>query len=348
MGGVISVLRIFSKRMASRLFLSLSNLSLHNGGARGLKTIKCPPLSMEWKFKIHWNKPDYVYRYDLRKTGDVPLEPVDISRPIPEVVPAADRLAQSDPVTQKVLSLAYSAYSDRNRVHSKDLVDSVKRHRMDDDSVEARVARHTSSIRCLHVELETVLDRINVVGWAAGYDTTRRKGLRNMIRIHAARRHELLKDLRFMDYKRYEWLLGKLDVTFKNDVVFRHNIERRETIRRLFSEHRQRIHRSRRKELHEKMKEEHVSFLKEKVTKLRFVQKEEKELRLTSTIADSDITDAEEQLEAYLPKELPKESEWPGPGQWPYDNVWVRSDFVLKKKSRPYARFRVVETYDPR
>ncbi|CAG0892807.1 unnamed protein product [Cyprideis torosa] len=167
-----------------------------------------------------------------------------------------------------------------------------------------------------------------------------------IVRGQVQKRRRLLKELRFLDYRRFEWVLEQLNIRFQNYPAVTIRIDRRQALRRLFSEHRQRVHMERRKELHQKFLESQKEFLEEKIEKLKWIAEEEKELRLPSTVSEKDIEAAQERAKAYVPFELSPPPQWPGPGQWPYDTFFVRSDFVVKKTSRIFAHFQTLETYD--
>ena len=59
------------------------------------------------------------------------------------------------------------------------------------------------------------------------------------------------------------------------------------------------------------------------------------ELRLPATVTDADVEAAERQRDEYEERHIPKPTEWPGPGQWPYDNV--RSFLNASAAKRPVS-----------
>ncbi|CAG0892809.1 unnamed protein product [Cyprideis torosa] len=123
-----------------RRLLTLRISPVVSAQARPIYTVKCPPIRMEWKLKLHWEEPKPVPVYNPFKSGDLSSFPsnMDTKIPILEIQPAADVLAKSDPVTQRLLSLEYAPRREVFKLYLNELIKKVQRHRLDFDSEEVK------------------------------------------------------------------------------------------------------------------------------------------------------------------------------------------------------------------
>ena len=126
----------------------------------------------------------------------------------------------------------------------KDLVDEylsqlsskVRRHKLDEDSIEAWIARYTVMIRSLQklfVEITPEATMYNKTPGLVMKATGRMRTVRRIIGRMVNSRRLMLKRLRNTDFKRYEWVLEQLDLVFKEKPIFEEDVEREKHLMRL-------------------------------------------------------------------------------------------------------------------
>lgn len=109
------------------------------------------------------------------------------------------------------------------------------------------------------------------------------------------RRKKMLKWLRGWDYRRFEWLLEKLDLEYKPQPLVLFNIFRRDSMVRLTNQHCEQLRNNRLEEYKQKLQSQQVDFLAEKLTKLKFIREEQLALGIDATVSDTDIAKVQKQ-----------------------------------------------------
>lgn len=118
------------------------------------------------------------------------------------------------------------------------------------------------------------------------------------------KRKRLLKYLRRYDYKRFEWLLEKLDLLYKPEPLKRFNVYRKESLIRLTDIHCDTVRDQRLTKYRQELEAQQVDFLADKLKKLEFIRKEQIELGVDLTVSEEDIDAVRKQHD-----ELKKERE---------------------------------------
>lgn len=112
------------------------------------------------------------------------------------------------------------------------------------------------------------------------------------------RRYMVLRRLRNWDYKRFEWILEKLDIEFKPRPQHFIMIARKEGLRRLTHAHCDDVRNTRLTEYHKQLKAEQLPFLSEKLKNMEFIRNEQLELGVEVTITQKDVDDVRQKYEA--------------------------------------------------
>lgn len=109
------------------------------------------------------------------------------------------------------------------------------------------------------------------------------------------RRKKGLKELRKADYRRFEWLLEKLDLEYKPLPQTKFNIFRRDCLTRLASEHCDNFKQERLDEYKKVLQSQQVDFLADKLAKMQFIRSEQLELGADITVSEDDIAEVQKQ-----------------------------------------------------
>lgn len=124
-------------------------------------------------------------------------------------------------------------------------------------------------------------------------DVRRKVILKEMIE----KRKKFLKYLRRWDYKRFEWILEKLDLVYKPPPAKFHWITRKESLQKLTDLHCEQLKQQRLDEYRKILEEQQIPFLEDAIKKMEFIRKEQIDLEIPITITDEDIQNNKKQLE---------------------------------------------------
>nr|CAG4651134.1 EOG090X09BQ [Simocephalus serrulatus]SVE94353.1 EOG090X09BQ [Simocephalus serrulatus] len=222
---------------------------------------------------IEWVPPPKVSCLDPSKSGDrSPLPEVDLSRPqykFSRFKPAVQFTDREDIPAEirKIASLEFSPKNKQVQVIKHDVLSKIRRHEFDCSSLEAKIASLTIDIRNQqrHVK-ECKKDVISRV----------------VCKENIEKRHSLLKHLRRKDYKRFEWLLEKLDIVYHtqpNPIV---PVTRKGALTKLTTFYCDKIRNERLEAYKLELEKEKAVFAKEKAELGKWIEEEERELGLRS------------------------------------------------------------------
>lgn len=133
------------------------------------------------------------------------------------------------------------------------------------------------------------------------------------------KRRKWLKWLRRWDYKRYEWLLEKLDIEYKPRPEEFIMIARKESLRQLTRIHCDDIRTGRLADYRKQLEAEQLPFLSEKLKNLEFVRNEQIELGAEVTVTQKEIDDVRQkydELKAKRAAEQPDEDDGDKTKKW--------------------------------
>ncbi|XP_049941582.1 28S ribosomal protein S15, mitochondrial [Schistocerca serialis cubense] len=231
--------------------------------------------------KIKWVRPPKIPCIDPVKSGDLePAAEVDTNQLPPEFEKVEASKDISD-LAKRILSLDFRHANVTAKVARDEMVDSVKVHNLDKTSDEAVIAEMTARIRSLQRHMEQFpRDKKNKVV------------LKEMI----DRRKKRLKFLRAKDYKRFEWLLEKLQLEYRPPPDFFYRVTRKDSLRKLTAQHCTHIRRQRLYELRRSFEEQKPIFLQEKAEKLSWIRQQELECGVEPSVSEEDILKVQQQL----------------------------------------------------
>ncbi|XP_077287002.1 28S ribosomal protein S15, mitochondrial [Arctopsyche grandis] len=170
---------------------------------------------------IKWIRPERPPCFAPGPNGSGDVAPVVNPSPDVFAVPfqQSKSLLEADDMVKTIFSIDIQGSRAKHQVIIKNYLDLVKCHELDKYSPEAKIAKKTARIRYLQEHLEKCpLD----------------KGLKIKCKELIDKRNKSLKLLRRTDYKKYEWILEKLDLVFKAPAEDRYeDVTRKKSLMRL-------------------------------------------------------------------------------------------------------------------
>lgn len=238
--------------------------------------------------KIKWIKPEVLPAYKAERSGD--LEPLT---DIPDTAfgldyALSDELKDAPESVRKLFSVGFLGRREHSMLVRQEIMGRVRRHKYDELTAETRIARITAQIRCLQDVLEKCSK--NKVAKVAAQELI-------------DKRKKLLKFLRRYDYKKYEWLLEKLNIEYKLHPETLHRLSRRESLRKLTEIHCAEVKEKKLNEYRNLLESQQGPFLIEKLNALKFIRSEQEELKLPITVTEQDIKNVEKLYEEWKVKD---------------------------------------------
>lgn len=234
----------------------------------------------QYPILMKWNKPTRIETCNPAISGDIGgLEhfgEVDLGQPPVELEGAAS-LKEVDQEVRRILSLEFGRRRDLINKLRKNVGEQVKRHPLDESSLEYKITMHTITIRNFQRDL---IQRFPYKNQNLKHDLTHKIALRRA----------LLEKLREEDYKKFEWLLERLNLFYKPVPVYDHiEISRKKSIERLTNIWCDELKQHRLNGFRRRLEEEQPKFLRSKADKLNFIMQEEKDLGLDLTVTQAEI-----------------------------------------------------------
>lgn len=109
------------------------------------------------------------------------------------------------------------------------------------------------------------------------------------LKLKIDKRKKYLGYLRCWDYRRFEWILEKLDLVYKPYPEKFHWIARKESLRKLTKIHCSNIREERLAVYRKELESQQLGFLVKKIENLEFMRKEQIECRVPVTVSAEDI-----------------------------------------------------------
>lgn len=231
--------------------------------------------------KIKWVRPPKVPCIKPEKSGDLASHPPVDNKQYPLEFQNSEELKTADELVKRVFSLEFFPRRHSLRILKNDMINSVRRHGLDMGSAESRIAQMTADIR----NLQQIMEEFP-------RDKRCKVRLKELIDV----RKKWLKYLRCWDYRRFEWLLEKLDLVYKPPPSEFHWITRKDSLRKLTDKHCADIKQQRLDAYKASLEAQQVDFLQEKAQKLQWIRKEEKECGVEPTVSETDIEQVLKQL----------------------------------------------------
>ncbi|XP_032526834.2 small ribosomal subunit protein uS15m [Danaus plexippus] len=235
-----------------------------------------------------WVRPEYVPAYKPERSGDLEGLPMIPPSALPEEYALSDEIKNASEAVKQIFSIEHRGKKEYNKLVQKELINRIRRHQYDENTAETRIARITGHIRCLQDTLEKYPRNVKA-----------KQTAQELI----DRRKKLLKYLRQYDYKKFEWLLEKLNIVYKAHPESLHKLSRKESLRKLTEMHCEDIRQGKLAEYKNLLESQQGPFLKDKIDALKLIRSEQIELQLPITVTEQDIKKVEQQYEEWKVKD---------------------------------------------
>ncbi|XP_067141879.1 small ribosomal subunit protein uS15m [Centruroides vittatus] len=212
-----------------------------------------------------WERVRKVNPIDVAGDLDLTLPSLDPSTP-KSGFELSEQLKIANEDVKKIFTLSTASQKEINKLIMEEFLSRCQRHATDVTSPEARIALLTVKVRIL----------------ARTFKEHPRNKVVKVSLFHCIdKRNMLLRLLRQWDYRRFEWLLHELKITYREPKDGKQEkISRKGELRRLTREHCEKVKNEKLQKYHEKLKEQQEAFLKEKEDTLKWIAEEEKTLGL--------------------------------------------------------------------
>lgn len=265
--------------MSQRVFSALSH-TINNPQLYNLTFTR--NYAFKSDLKIKWVRPEKIPCTKPQKSGD--LEPIN-KIPSKEFVfdfKNSKELQDANDVVKKLFTLEFAPRSEVIRSYKQEMIDRVKRHSLDKDSIEVKIASWTGSIRSMQETLEQ-----------SPHDRKLKVKLKELI----DKRKKRLKFLRAWDYKRFEWLIEKLNIVYKPTPLENFPVTRKESLRKLTKLYCDKVRNDKLEDYKKQLQEQQPEFLQEKIRTLEYIRDEQKRLNVPVTVQQEEIDNAKKLLE---------------------------------------------------
>ncbi|XP_052860025.1 28S ribosomal protein S15, mitochondrial [Anopheles cruzii] len=232
--------------------------------------------------KIKWVRPEKIPCYKPEKSGDLQGLPKFAGTELMKDFRDSKELETADESVRKLFTLEHNRRREMVENFKEDMVRRVYRHELDYGSMEATLGLMTARIRSLQEYMEQ-FPRQSVV----------KVQLKELI----DKRKRFLRYLRRWDYRRFEYILEKLDLVYKPYPTHFHWITRKDSLRKLTNIHCDQIKDSRLQEYRQQLESQQLDFLEKKLKTLEFMRQEQIECRVPVTVEQEQIKTVRKQYE---------------------------------------------------
>jgi len=144
-----------------------------------------------------------------------------------------------------------------------------------------KVAKMTAFIRRYQEHMET---------------SPRDKVIKVRLKELIEKRKKFLKYLRRWDYRRFEWILEKLDLVYKPPPTNFHWITRKESLQKLTDIYCEKIKEERLEAYHKELQAQQIPYLEDAIKKMLFVRQEQIDCDVPVTVTEQQIEEARQEL----------------------------------------------------
>lgn len=255
------------------------------------RTLTNPPLLHNLTFarnyaiksdlKIKWVRPEKICCTKPEKSGDLEpkseVQPSDLLSEFRE----SKELQTANDVVKKLFTLEFAPRSEIVKSYKQEMVKRVQRHPLDEDSIEVKIAAWTGSIRSMQ-------------------ETMNQYKRDQVLKVHLKelidKRKKRLKFLRQWDYKKFEWLIEKLNIVYKPSPLDAHPVTRKDSLRKLTKQYCDNLRNEKLEAYKKQLQEEQPKFLEEKIRTLEFIRDEQQRLNVPLTVQQEEIDSAKKLL----------------------------------------------------
>lgn len=266
------------------LFLrALNFVHLRNIASPSLNLARCYAYKSD--LKVRWIRPKKIPCILPIKSGDLSDFSYPDQKGFMKHFDKSEELKTADDLVKNMFTLEQNRRAASVRIVEKEAVDSVKRHEHDWGSYEVRIARMTAKIRSMQDYM--------------ALNSKNKKNKKEKVKLKEMidKRKKFLRFLRRWDYKKFEWLLEKLDIIYRPYPEKFHAIARKESIRKLCTIHCDDVRQQRLDAYKKELQSKQIAFLEEKIKNLEFIRKEQEECRVPITVPSDQIKAVKKQLE---------------------------------------------------
>ncbi|KOB71726.1 Uncharacterized protein OBRU01_13295 [Operophtera brumata] len=225
---------------------------------------------------VKWVRPDYVPSYKPEKSGDLEGLPPIPGTTLGKYYAQSEEIKDAPESVKKIFSVAHLGQKEFSLLVKEELKSRVRRHKYDDGTAETR---------------------------SAGFNVNYCLNLQKIVQEQIDRRKKLMKYLRQYDYKKFEWLLEKLEIEYKAHPESHHKLSRKESLRKLTEMHCDDVRDKKLDEYRNLLESQQGPFLKQKLDALKFIRSEQADLQMPITVTEQDIRKVEEQLKEWTVKD---------------------------------------------
>nr|CAG4634912.1 EOG090X09BQ [Alona affinis] len=222
------------------------------------------------EMNLEWVEPPKIPCIDPAKSGDrSPLPQVDLKSLRPKFAKSGikvqmfmDRKDISEEV-KRLSTIEFAPHKEHVKVIKQEALSKVQRHVMDCGTMEAQIT-------CLTIKIRNMQRHMAM----RKHDKSAKVLLKEMIE----QRNSYLGHLRRFDYKRFEWLLEKMDLVYYAPVNMIERVTRKGALRKLTAYYCDKVRKDRLEEYRLELEKEKEVFSKEKEEVLKWIEQEEQEL----------------------------------------------------------------------
>lgn len=281
---------------AQRWHKSTRDQYLH-GMTDGVTKYKSLVSERQFPLVVDWSRPKHPARWTpgADSSGDCEgLPDVDLKRPVLAVRGNEHVLENVRPEIKKLFSLEYARNKDVLQTMMDDLKKELQDHKFDEKSLEDEIIKATVYIRYFQKKgLQTEPRN-------PGFTRKNPQGhLKNVTKILVDVRRCKLAALRSRDYKKFEYLLEKLNLVYKPRPLVWERVERKACLERMADIYCEEMKEYKLNEVKESFEAKLPDHFRQKAETLRWIQKEEEELGLPSSVKEEEIEKALKMAEEY-------------------------------------------------
>uniref|UniRef100_A0A182PHJ5 Small ribosomal subunit protein uS15m n=1 Tax=Anopheles epiroticus TaxID=199890 RepID=A0A182PHJ5_9DIPT len=232
--------------------------------------------------KIKWVRPEKIPCYKPEKSGDLQALPKFAGTELMKDYRDSKELETANEHVRNLFTIQHNRRREMVENFKEDMVRRVYRHELDYGSIEAKLGLMTARIRSLQEYMEK-FPRQSVV----------KVQLKELI----DKRKRFLRYLRRWDYRRFEYMLEKLDLVYKPYPTHFHWITRKDSLRKLTTQHCEQIKETRLEEYRRQLESQQLEFLENKLKTLEFIRKEQTECQVPVTVSSEEIKTVRKQYE---------------------------------------------------
>ncbi|XP_014214438.1 28S ribosomal protein S15, mitochondrial [Copidosoma floridanum] len=242
--------------------------------------------AIQRKIPVTWIRPTRPTCYSKEKSGDGGLDfdvkPEDCISHLKE----AKELEDADDIVKKLVSVEFNGGKSLQRRKIEKAMNMVYRHNQDRGSTEVRFARMTARILRLQNYLET-----------EPHDKKAKNACKELIE----KRQKLLKKLRERDYPCFEYILERLNLTFRPGIrpEHRYRAERKSSTKKILQNYCDELVKKKLDTYRKSLEAQQKDFFKDKAEKLEFIRNEEIACGVEPSVTEEEIEAAKQKAATF-------------------------------------------------